>query len=55
MSALVKARVVGPRSVAGKRRGLVLLDPETVNVRALVKAGHIELVEEKPRVDSGAD
>lgn len=38
-------RVVGERAVAGVKPGGTLVPPGDANVRALVKAGHLEPVE----------
>lgn len=50
----VRARVVGPRTVAGVAPGgVVELDPGQVNVSALVEAGHIKLLAAKARPAGG--
>lgn len=42
-------RVVGPRMINGARQGeTTTLDPDRVNIPALVTAGHVEPVEDKP-------
>lgn len=41
-----KYRVVGKRAVAGVQPGGTLIPSADVNVRALVKAGHLEAVTE---------
>ncbi|SET43435.1 hypothetical protein [Nonomuraea wenchangensis] len=47
-------RVSGPRPVAGVGTGgTVHLDPEAVNIPALIEAGHIEIVR-KPSVKESA-
>lgn len=44
-----KFKVVGILEVADKRQGEVVeLDPEKVNIPALIEAGHVEPVNEKP-------
>ncbi|MEH1059395.1 hypothetical protein V6U89_29830 [Micromonospora sp. CPCC 206171] len=42
-------KVIGICTVAGKKRGEVVeLDPELINIEALVEAGHIEPVTARP-------
>lgn len=45
-------KVIGICTIAGKKRGEVVeLDPEQVNISALIAAGHVEAIEkpaEKP-------
>lgn len=50
MSDHVRYRVVGERAINGVAPGgTVTLDPERVNIPALVSAGLVELVEDKPK------
>lgn len=44
-----KYKVIGLLEIADKTKGQVVeLDPEKVNIPALLEAGHIEPLEEKP-------
>lgn len=49
---MAKFKVVGPRAVAGVEPGGIvdLADDSGVNVAALIEAGHIEPLVEKPRL-----
>lgn len=54
MSDKVRVKVVGPLPVAGvSKPGTVDLDPEKVNIPALVRAGHVELPKSKRSEESG--
>lgn len=45
----VRCQVTGPAEIGGVARpGVVHLDPELVNVRALERAGHVRRVEPEP-------
>lgn len=47
--AMVRVEVTGPCEVAGVRKGsTVELDDTKVNVQALVKAGHVKVLPDKP-------
>lgn len=59
---MVRVKVVGPLKVAGVARpGTVELDPSRVNIRGLVRGGHVSLpesvdqpVDEPPADEGGA-
>lgn len=45
MADLVRCRVTGPRAVSGvSAPGAVELDPDAINVDALVQAGHVKVL-----------
>lgn len=49
MSNKVRCKVLGPYAIADvPKGGEVALDPDQVNVKALVKAGLVEVLPEKP-------
>lgn len=51
----VRCEVVGPCAVAGVRKpGTVELDDEHVNVKALVRAGHVRPAADKPTAEAKA-
>lgn len=42
---MTEYRVIGPFEVDGKSKGeIVKLDPQTVNIQALIEGGHVEPV-----------
>lgn len=56
MGQMIRATVVGPNEIAGvPTGGTVELDPERVNVVALVLGGHIELSTTAERALDKAD
>lgn len=54
--AKVRLEVVGKREIAGvSRGGVVELDDEQYNIRALKKAGHVRDAPQDPKQKSGSD
>lgn len=52
--AKVRCEVTGPLLVDGVGKGgTVELDDEVVQIDALVAAGHVKLVDKKPKTDGG--
>lgn len=46
---MTEYRVVGPFEVDGKSKGEVVdLDPEVINIPALIEGGHIEPLTKRP-------
>ena len=48
----MRVEVIGPNRIGGARKGeTVDLDPDVVNVPALVAAGHVRVLADEPKPD----